>query len=180
MMNIFGKIRKMASGEKGNLMVESLVGLSLITVGMLGILGLVSNSIKMNHGVGVRFTAANLAAEGVEIVRNMVDADIAQGNPFNESVPSGSYYRVDYESDSLIPMDSDPAGCGDDHYLCIDEDGNYNYALGSETVFKRTISIDDRASDDPPRVIVNSRVEWTEGGETEVLNVEDHFFDWRD
>lgn len=178
-MNIFGKIRKIASGEKGNLMVESLVGLSLITVGMLGILGLVSNSIKMNHGVGVRFTAANLAAEGVEIVRNMVDADIAQGDPFNASVPPGNY-RVDYESDSLIGMEGEPAGCGDDHYLCIDDDGNYNYTSGSETVFKRTISIDDRASEDPPRVIVNSRIEWAEGGQTEVLNVEDHFFDWRD
>ena len=51
----------------GSLLIEALVGLTLVSVGLLCILILVTQSMKANENVVDRFIGSHLAGEGIEI-----------------------------------------------------------------------------------------------------------------
>ena len=54
--------------------------------------------------------------------------------------------------------------------------GLYGYGSGEPSPFIRTVRIDnDRAEE----IIVNSFVEWRSKMGPQIINLEDHFFDWR-
>lgn len=81
--------------SEGSLLIESMVGISLVIVGLMGIIGLVIRSFQLNDTVVNRFIAANLAGEGIEVVKNIIDTRIAQKIPWGEIVstyvPSGTF-----------------------------------------------------------------------------------------
>ena len=59
--------------DKGQMMVEAIIALSLINISLLGVFVLLSNSIGTNREVADKYVAINLASEGIEIVKNIVD-----------------------------------------------------------------------------------------------------------
>src|SRR3989344_3592233 len=65
----------------GQMMIEALVALSIILVGLLGIFALVSRSISLNAVASSQYVAANLAAEGIEVVKNVIDSNAMQAPP---------------------------------------------------------------------------------------------------
>ena len=155
--------------KDGYLLMEVMVAISLLTIGFLAVLSLVSNSLSLNRVVSDQFTANYLAMEGIEIVKNLIDANYLNSNPWNQGF-NNSNYEVDYQS----------IGPGTDlsRYLSFDStSGFYDYNGGVQTPFKRTIVVGLNASDE---IKVNSIVKWTGrgGGEFEV-NLEDKFFNWR-
>ncbi|HMB17611.1 MAG TPA: hypothetical protein VKO61_01735 [Candidatus Paceibacterota bacterium] len=173
-MNEF--IRKIKKEEKGSMMIEAVVGLTLVTVGLLGIFNLVTNSIRTNRAAGYRFIASNLAAEGVEITKSIIDTNIAQGRPWNQYLSEDNY---EFSYDSFMDNDTNYndlwLGLSEPEYLKLDGD-RYQYNSGDETIFKRKISIDNESED---IIRVNSIVSWEENGEVKKINVEDHFYNWR-
>ena len=68
----------------GYLLVESMIGISIAVVGLLGILTLLSRSVGLSRVVGNQLTANYLAVEGVEISKNIIDTNVIQGNPWNQ------------------------------------------------------------------------------------------------
>jgi Tfp pilus assembly protein PilV len=166
MKNFLRKAKSNFRSEKGSLMIEAVVGLTLITVGMLGVFSLISSSLKTSQEVGSRFIAANLAAEGVEVVKNIIDTNVAKRRAFNYGISSGDY-MVDYDSTSL---NSSSGG-----YLYIDNNGTYSHSGGSETVFKRVVSITNGSG----YIDVSSKVFWSDSGGERKISVEDRFYEWR-
>src|SRR3990167_8160497 len=77
--------------SSGQVLVESIIAITIAVVGLLGIFSLLSRSLSLNRVVSDRFVAAYLAAEGVEIVKNLIDNNILAGNPWNEGLSSGNY-----------------------------------------------------------------------------------------
>jgi len=155
--------------DRGQLLIESMIGISIAVVGLLGILGLVSRSTSLNRVVSEQFIASYLAAEGIEIVKNLIDANIIQHKPWNKGFSNGSF-EADYLSLGLTPNQN--------RFLLFDSTNNlYGYQSGTPTSFTRTINIQLIGSEE---IKVNSIVKWkTRGGGQFEVNLEDHFFNWR-
>ena len=150
-------------------MIESMIGISIAVVGLLGILAVSSRSISLNRVISDQFTANYLAAEGIEIVKNLIDANIIQGKPWNQGFSNGSF-EADYKSLNLESSQN--------RQILFDASNNfYGYQSGNLTNFVRTINIQLISADE---IKVNSVVKWTtRGGGQFEINLEDHFFNWR-
>lgn len=141
----------------------------VVTVGLLGIFSLLSRSLSLNRVVANRFTAAYLAAEGIEIVKNIIDNNILQGDPWNLGLDDGDY-EVDYNDFSLNTKQNRFLGFNPNS-------GLYSYQEPQATNFQRTIQIIN--SGDGQELTVGSEVQWTtRGGGRFKINLEDHFFNW--
>jgi hypothetical protein len=151
------------------LLIESMIGVSIAIVGILGILGLVSRSASLNRVVTDQFIGNYLTAEGIEITKNIIDANIIQQRPWNEGFVDGGF-EVDYLSLSLE--------FNQNRQILFDPVNNrYSYRAGNPTNFTRTINIELIGSEE---IKANSIVRWvTRGGGQFEVNTEDHFFNWR-
>lgn len=160
---------------KGQLLVESMIGIGITVIGLLGILALLSRSISLNRVISDQFIGNYLAAEGVEVVKNLIDANIIQKNAWNLGLDAAGNYEVDYDS---IALESDYS-----QFLKFDDALNvYNYDSGTDTPFKRKIIIsypDSPALYYEKHIKVNSIVSWTNKSGVFEVNSEDHFFNWQ-
>lgn len=165
---IENKIKKLKN-TGGYLLVESMVGISIAIVGILGILNVLSRSVSLNRTVGDQFIGNYLAIEGIEITKNLIDSNILRGNPWNLGFAGGSF-EVDYSSKNLETDGKRP--------LLFDSAANrYGYESGNATPFTRTIVL---TMDTSEEIKVNSIVQWTaRGGGQFKVDLEDHFFNWR-
>lgn len=156
-------------------MVESIIAVSLIVIGLLGVLGLIIKSTRTNKDVYNRLAASYLAAEGIEVIKNIIDTDVATPLvQWNKTIGTGSY-QVQYDStkDSITKL----YGANSTAPLMLDEGtGLFSYGGGEETLFKRTIHTEDTGVS----INVRSIVEWEIDGKKQVINFEDVFWQWRD
>ena len=164
-------MRKNEKRVKGQLLIESLVGISVVTIGLLGVVGLVSRSLSLNRVISDQFTASYLSLEGIEIARNLLDANVISvpPEPWNKGFQNDGDFSVYYDSNSLISGGNQPL------YL---KDGFYSSdSSGTLTSFKRTVKVTNKSSGE---IQVNSVVEWTtRGGGTFKVDNEHHFYNWR-
>ncbi len=160
-------MKKNSKKFKGQLLIESLVGISIVVVGLLGIVGLVSRSLSLNRVISNQYTASYLSLEGIEIARNLLDANVIQDNEWNAGFAAGEYW-VYYDSDKLTPGKNQPLNFNGEFY----GDG------GLETSFKRTIIVS--YPNDNNEIQVNSIIEWiSRGGGDFTIDNEHHFYNWR-
>ena len=158
-----------------------MVAISILTVGFLGIVGLLSRALALNRVVAANYTATYLAAEGIEITKNIVDGNIVQGQPWNAgggvSSCGGSIEfgidgcEADLDSLTLQPYSGQP--------LDFDSTSRiYDYGGGEiATSFRRRIVISLLGQNE---IKVESQVAWiSRGGGTSKVTLEDHFFNWR-
>lgn len=154
--------------KSGQALIETLIAVSVLTIGFLGLITLLSQSLSLNRVVADSYTATYLGAEGIEVVKNILDSKSIDGN---WSLPEGSF-EVAYDSSDL--------SIDQDRYLKFDPETNlYSYSgpYQSETRFKRKIEIKQEGEDE---IIVTSRISWTtKGGGNFSLELEDHFFNWK-
>lgn len=164
------------SDRKGNLLVESIVAISVILIGFLGVLGLLSRSVGVNKDVSHKFIATYLAAEGIEVVKSLLDKNFADGLAWNDCCSDG-IYEADYDDTALTELGEAPRP------LLFDESvSSYNYDSGEQSLFMRVIEIEEFDRNDDGRtdeLKILSRVEWSRRGEAQAIELEDHFFDWR-
>ena len=150
-------------------MVEALVALSFLTVGFLGAFSLLGRSLSVNRSSAESYTATYLAAEGIEIARNIVDGNGIQKIAWNNGFSNGDY-EVEYDSTSMTPSQG--------RFLTYNPSTNiYGYGGSDQTPFRRTVRIALVGSDE---IKVNSIVSWTGiGGGDSTVDLEDHFMNWR-
>ncbi|MCR4261078.1 MAG: hypothetical protein NUV96_01995 [Candidatus Colwellbacteria bacterium] len=175
---------KLSKKQKGQLLVEAMVAVSLMLVGLMGIFGVLSRSLGLSRVAGDQFVAASLASEGIEIAKNAFDSDVGGVKAWNFGFNPGCYYG-DYKSSSLSELDQDDCGeydnAPEEVRLYFDEgSGLYDHdASGAPSKFFRTIRVEGVAGIEMVKVI--SEVFWIErGGSTSYVAVEDHFYNWRD
>ena len=179
MKKIFNNLKpKTYNLTGGTLLIESLVAISVLILGLLSVIGFMSRSLSLNRVVSDQYVASYLAAEGIELVKNIIDSNFLQGNSFNLDPLTGGPLFGGYEID---PFGTHRGFL--DKELCYDpSSGEYKYDPNcSNTQFKREIKITN--IEDPPGNIIglqiNSIVSWTtRGGGSFKIDVEDHFFRW--
>jgi hypothetical protein len=166
--------------QSGQTMVEAIVAVSLVVFAILGLFRLMSQSLGLTRVVRDQYVGNYLAAEGIELVKNMVDTNIQAGVAWNSGLESpDASYEIDY-ADTVGTIRA-----ANSRKLRFDSaSGFYGYNAGFpiETVFKRVITI---AYPDCPaptcfdHMRVSSVTEWiTRGGGRFDVNVEDHLFNW--
>jgi len=141
----------------GFTLIEVLAAILVLTIGLVSVLSLVSYNIKQGSQTMNQIIAFNLAQEGIEIVRNIRDTNIKQGNDYDLNIANGN---VDYDSGGVVDDI-------DELYLISDK---YVHDAGAPTPFKRHIEIDSSAGD---HLKVESIVEWG----TKIFTLTDFLYD---
>lgn len=176
--------------NSGQVLIESLIAISLGMIGLLGILSLVSRSLYLQNDLQMQFSANYLAAEGIEMVRSLIDETYEKdldGNylqtnplgPWGEAInifADGIRYEI---SSDGAPSEVSGTSPGSLTNLSI-KDGVYGYFVAGtgvlETPFKREIEI---VESNEVNISVISRVYWTSRGEEKNLFLQDVFYNWR-
>ena len=134
--------------EKGFTIIELAISIFILSFAIVGIFGAFSLMIVATNNASARLTAAYLAQEGTEIVRNIRDNNWLDENSAGQTtaywktgLTNCSNYlgcEADYESTTLPAYNN--------NYLYIDSDGFYSYKSGSlgakQSKFTRQIKIE--------------------------------------
>lgn len=156
--------------ERGFTLIETLVALILVTIAMGPVFILATSSVNVASRIEHNLIAANLAQEGIEVVRNIRDTNWLNGAGFDNNLPIGSW-RVQWDtvSGGLMAVGSNP--------VLKKDNGLYNYSTGTDTVFRRTIIISKPGATE---LVVVSSITWTDrGNANRIMTVEYHLFNWK-
>lgn len=158
--------------KNGQIMVEAIVALSMLTMGMIGIFTLLSSSYRFNRISTHEYVASALASEGVEIVRNLVDTNfLSPGGSWNDGLANGDY-EIDYN-------DTFPIAAYSNQFIKLDSSTKiYSYDGGDNTPFRRKISLSNLGSP-VDHIKVISQVTWRDKGLDYNVTLEDRLYDWR-
>jgi len=146
--------------QKGQLFVENMVAISIIIIGLLSVLALLSYSISFTRVVADQYIANNLAMEGIEIAKNRIDTAVC-GGPSPGSWPG-------------------PSGLGDPSAVLYLTSGGGYALVGSpedKTKFSREIRVAN-GSAGSDELVVTSIVEWENRAGSFDVVVEGHFYNW--
>ncbi|MEX2008160.1 MAG: hypothetical protein WD850_01580 [Candidatus Spechtbacterales bacterium] len=153
--------------------METIIAVGIFTVGVVSVISLI-NSVISSLGVSQeRVIAANLAQEGIEIVRAVRDTNWIVDLSYNDGL-ADTTYCVEY-SDLKAGMQVGPGGAC---LLYQDGNGIFSHASdgGPATPFSRLITItSDVDSSANPFLRIESEVTWN----SNTFTVEDHLYDWK-
>lgn len=156
-------------------LIEIMAVLLIVSLGMVGMVNLATQSIQaqtINRG---SIVAYQLAQEGLEIVRQIRDTNWLQGRNWKTGLASGTYC-LDYRSPSLRPVAS-----LNDCSLYFDSNNWYYAPSIMETAgsrfsnFRRIVVINAQTS----TAAVSTIVSWDDRHKTFRYEVETQLYDWK-
>lgn len=154
--------------NKGQVLVESIIALTVLTLGFLSLIGLLNSSIGLTKIANENYIATYLAAEGIEVVKNIIDNNrLNPAAAWNQSLGNGEY-ELEYNSLNMQSYQ--------DRFLKFNNQNNtYNYSNGVDTIFKRKIIIQNLTD----AIKVASLVSWkSRGGVESKVQLEDVFYNY--
>jgi prepilin-type N-terminal cleavage/methylation domain-containing protein len=156
--------------EKGLTLIELMITVFVISVGLVATMSLIQDTLRSAAIVHSNLTAAYLAQEGVELVRNIRDTNWIELDSWDDGLMCPDGCQIDYYSNVFEPYN-------DNNYLVIDENGFYRYGgTGIQRKFKRKIT----TTMTPENYLeIESIVSWDEEGENKSIKVINHLYDWR-
>lgn len=166
--------------KKGFTLIELMIAIVLMSTGMMAIYALIPHGIKTSITNIDKYTATQLAREGIEIIRNIRDTNWIEQMSSQVAVWDEGLTGcvAGCEVDYITPTVQDPilSVYGSGRYFKIDSNGFYNYTVGSDTKFKRKITITPVApAGEALQVIVI--VNWSTEYADSVL--EETLYDWK-
>jgi len=156
--------------QRGFTLIEALVALVLVTVAMGPVLILATSAVNVASRIEHNLIASNLAQEGIEVIRNIRDTNWLNGAAFDNNLSAGTW-RVQWDTvgGGLMAVGSNP--------ILKKNNGLYSYTTGTDTVFRRTVTISKPNSGE---LILISSITWVERGSiNRTVSAESHLFDWR-
>lgn len=170
--------KKQASGQT---LFETMVALGLIMMGVVTLVVLVGRAIGLSRVVADRFTATYLAAEGIEVVKSLIDTNVLRsasgcswtgGGAGCVSLAAGTY-DVDPQGLALIPASGNPLWFDSINRLY----SPYAGGASTPTNFIRTVELISLRGGD--ELQVTAKVRWVSRGGSYDIILEDHFFNWQ-
>ncbi len=171
------KIRnwKLKIGSDGGFtLIEVLAAMFIMVMGTLGVFGLISRTVTFNSSVNSQLVASYLSQEGLELVRNIRDANLLKihkipgwNGAWNDGLTScGAGCSAVYNDNAL--------GSLQDTFLRFDN-GFYTYDAGTDTIFTREIVIDSATAD---LLKVSVDVSWQDKGNTRTVKGATELYNW--
>ena len=158
---------------KGFTLLETIVSVSVLAAIAVGSLTLISKSMQSAFISQNRLAASYLAQEGIELVRNVRDSNWEDNNypvsvNWDDGLPNCAKCEMDYTTNVLAD--------GGDPFLKLDSDNFYNYSSGTDTIFKRRISV---SSISARQKQVTAEVMWNYKGKNYDLAIETFLYNWQ-
>jgi Tfp pilus assembly protein PilV len=154
----------MLKNIKGFTMLETVIATAIVMIGIMGLLIASQSSVLVVYLARDRFTAAYLAKEGAEIVRNIRDQNSLRAITWNSGLALGNYI-ADFNDSALSAYTPNT-------FLRINPTGFYHYTDGTITKFTRRITI---TNIDVDSIRVEVRVNW----DTHTFLLEEILYNWR-
>ena len=178
-----GRIQNSIKESGGFTIIELVIAIFILTVAIIGVYNAFSTVVVLTAGAGSRLTAAYLAQEGIEIVRNMRDNNwLAGEEDWRNGLLVCEYgCEADYKTgtSSMYPGSGLTGFSGSGRDLKINDDNRfYSYdETGEYTAikFKRKITITP-VSEDVLQVSV--LVIWQEKEEVFDIEAEEYLYNW--
>lgn len=168
---------KIRTKNSGFTLVELLVSIFILGVSLTAIMFSITASLNSASTVKNNYIASLLVQEGMEVVRNVRDAEWFSSATFGNNLPAG-VWEVQWDSTAISRPFSNAR-------LKKDNSGSYSYTSGTDTPFSRRIEICKTTSGSgkcinnaAAEVMVTVQVSWDERGQTKTVNAEEHLFNW--
>jgi type II secretory pathway pseudopilin PulG len=173
-MNVAGKKRQSKNSllKSGFSLVEVLAVLFVVSMGLIGILSLIVQSVQVRYINKNAMIAYQLAQEGVELARHVRDTNWRQGESWLFGMGTGQYC-IDYEN--IVPITTSGQGCR----LYLDLNGFYDHTQESgdiSTDFFRKIEVNAIATTSAQII---SAISWQDHGQNYSYRLETTLYDWR-
>ncbi len=174
-MKIQNKHKGLPADRHGFTLLETTVAIGVLVAAIVAPLSLASQSIKSASLARSNIIVANLAQEGVELIKNYRSNNILQGQPWTDGMgfcfnPHGC--QIDPQNLSIQKC----AGSGCD-FLKFDANLRlYNYQTGSDTLFKRTITM--QYINNPIEFQVTVSMTWNDRFGDHRFNLKTSMLDW--
>lgn len=166
----FNLQRATYNAQRGFALVESIIAVSIATIGILSLVALLNRSLAIQRLVTERYIAAHLASEGIELIKNVLSANVIAGVAWNEGFPTTiTDVEMDYNDTFFSPMELRPL---------LFNGIWYGYDAGVQSPFVRNITIEPMSSP-IEEFRVRSVVRWNSRGIDQVVDLEDHVMNWR-
>ena len=153
--------------KKGFTIVELLVVILIISIGITGSYALVGNIFASSSLMAQRLSAAYLAQEGIEIVRNIRDSNWVNGDSWDDGLPFGDF-EADYTALSL----------SDSYFgnkLKIDNN-IYNHTSGTDSIYDRKITISLNGDGSLNVAVI---ITWFSNSSNHSILIEENIYDWK-
>lgn len=158
--------------RKGFTLIEVLAAVFVVVMGVVGVFGLVTRTVSSTSFVNSQLVASYLVQEGLEIVRNIRDANFLKihkgvGGQWNDGLTAcAAGCGADYNDVAL--------GSFQDTFLKLNN-GFYTYDAGTDTILKRKIIIDSVTTD---VLKVSVDVSWQDKGNTRTVRGAINLYNW--
>lgn len=180
--------------EAGQTLLETIIAIGIILVGVLGTIALViANMQAARQGID-RVTAANLAREGLEVVRNMRDGNWLQSKTSssdwttgfigqaNDAIPAFNSTTFQWSLDFTIDGQPDLTTAPGAQVFQMDDDSHLflqpQQGVSVATPYYRIIEFTPSLGGDDNKLGIVARVEWKERGVKHKVILEDHLTNW--
>jgi len=198
---MFRKVKHNVSGQG---IVEVMVAIGVVTVGLVGTLSLTSSSLRFSTTSEKQIVAANLAREGIEVVRNVRDTNWLQENSWLDGLTSGDDYNgiirfdgttntwyFDFTPDDILNNNTVIRRDGNDIYQAHPDvptavSTGYQRFISMQLICQQGASIVLRSSGSTCPggythigLNIQSQVNWNENGEDKSFVLEDDIYNWR-
>lgn len=167
------KLKTGVNNEQGFGLMEVIVSIFIILIGLMGVMALVNYSTIAGGTSASRLIAANLAQEGIEVVRNIRDLNFGDNgwNDWYAGIEGTTNYLAQYNDTSLRAFSDTPLKYNS-------STGLYGYDSGTDApfAFKRKITLTKISANEVKLV---AEITWVEQNRPHVLTAEDRLWNWR-
>ena len=168
---------KAKSFQGGFSLVEVLVAAAVLIIAVTGTLSIISRNVSSAAIAEERVVAYYLAQEAIEFVRSVRDNNVIANprRPWLDGLDDcvGQACSIDV-NDSAAPVNFCPGG---ECPLLLNPDGVYNRSNGEQTIFSRTVILDEIRDEQEVRIDVT--VNWVHGLQDHGFTLSGHIFNWR-
>lgn len=177
----------------GQGILETTIAIGVITTGLFAVITLVFSNSRSSDEAELRFSAVQLAREGIEVVRAKRDSNWLAGSTWDAGIINGGAEC----SVRVHPLGGERALFDEADDAAVvrrmtDAQGKVFWAQGTEgdpTPFRRLVTLTpafrdpallyNRISNPVVSIRARSVVQWSVRGQTKEVAVEEQLYDWR-
>lgn len=176
-------MRSKISNNFGISIIEVVIAVSIIAIGMMGVMSLMLQNIRSQYINKNVLIAAGLAQEGLELVRNVRDLNwLTPTNSWDQGLAltgQSHNFIIDYSGrNSMLDVASiDAPGT----ILKINSEGLYNHTAGADSIFKRLMTVSEVTDPSSGAVYLDLRctIRWSQGNQNRDYVAETYLYNWR-
>ena len=154
------------TGRQGFTIIELLVVILIISIGITGSYALVGNIFASSSLMAQRLSAAYLAQEGIEIVRNIRDSNWVNGDSWNNGITTGNF-EVDYDDLALSAYSGNKLKINNNIY---------NHTSGTDSIYDRKITISLNGDGSLNVAVI---ITWFSNSSNHSILIEENIYDWK-